>query len=155
VLKEGREERRVLFVLQIHSNTTYPQNQFRNYGAVYPKGDFHRGDVFCRSEVGFSIKSRYQTTTSFSRWITLKKINYIDEEGQEVNLKQCRMSIFSSTLKRGYGNAPRGKPADPLESMVSLQQITLNSSNLRYFSGRNTRPPALQGQCFPIIYRYN
>jgi len=109
-----------------------------------------RGWFFCQ------VSFRCQTTpTSFSRWITLKKINYIDAEGQEVILKQCRMSIFSSTLKRGYGNAPRGKPADPLESMVSLPQITLNSSNLRNSSGGNTRPPALQGKCFPLICRYN
>jgi len=82
----------------------------------------------------FIVSMMNDETDSSARWITLKKIKYIDQEGKEVLSNTFQFWFLVDKLQRDCGSAQSEKLANQQESMVrirvSVPRNTLNFTQL-------------------------
>jgi len=89
-------------------------------------------------------------TNLLQRWITLKKIKYIDQEGKEV-WNNFRLWSLTDRPWRDCGSVQSEKPADQQEWMVCIHVPIFQICSILYSCCR-VYYPAFENQCLSCIH---
>lgn len=113
-------------ILSSHINKAI-RVEFDGHGLRRTKNYFRNRVVRLRSEVSiviFTLNHHRSLRRKSTRWITLKKIKYVDKDGKEVK-RNCYIGTnLPNTFYRELGNAQNGRPASQPELMASLKRLS-------------------------------